>query len=179
MIPFSEVRYACLALSRWRWALLAIVSSTFSLMGAVSVAQAGVYLCPGHGNVDNSGAGEVSADINACIASAPDYTTLAIPQGTYRVSTAILITRSNITLTTVGEQGVGQTCEVSVSCATLFADENFFSSPTFGSDGAAEGMVNVSGANVTIDHLIVDGNRSGRLATQGSGALDELSCLQR
>ena len=123
----------------------------------IQVVPAPVTLCPGV-TVTPNGTSDASAAIQTCINSTPSGGTLNLPPGTYGMGGRVLITRP-ITLRTQGLAGSTANCEASgVSCAVLKALPSF-NAPT----GGFLGVDNTT--DVTVDHLVLDGNRAARLGT--------------
>ncbi|WP_242593667.1 hypothetical protein [Corallococcus exiguus] len=159
-------------MSKWnRTAGLSFTAAAGLLLATVAPqqAQAAVTICPGQ-VADNTGASDAAAAINACIISTPTNGTLSLPVGTYRLDVPVVVARSNITIKTTGTTGSSGICEVNTACAVLKASDSFFNAKTFPSVSEHNGMFVINGNDVTIDHLVFDGNRSGRLATQGAPA---------
>ena len=121
-----------------------------------------VTICPGN-TADPTGKTDVSAQINNCIAATPSGGTLALPAGTYQVNSPIVISKP-MSLRTQGVADTDAPCgkSSSVPCAT------FISSSTF---SAANGLLQVTPTNnVTIDHVVIDGNRFDRLGSASASS---------
>lgn len=120
-----------------------------------------VQLCANQ-YADSTGASSADAALQACIDATVTDGTLEIPAGTYRVDNQIQISRP-ITLRTKGTAGVAERCLGSTPCATLLA------APTFYVSGGILALRTTSNlpplSNVHLDHLILDGNRSGRIGS--------------
>lgn len=112
-----------------------------------------VEICPGV-LADRSGISDASAAINACLQSfGSSGGTLLLPAGAYLLAHRVSLGAPHIMLGTSGLVGSTALCN-QVSCARLFA------APDFGDATLVEGDINAS--NTTLDHLIIDGNRSSR-----------------
>lgn len=126
----------------------------FTPNDAVTVAQQ-VTLCPGV-QVVADGLTDAGPALQQCINNTASGGTLQIPAAAYGIGTAVNITKP-ITIRTSGTAGSTQNCTGAISCATLRARPDLF---VFG------GFVYVSNTtDVTLDHLIFDGNRSTRLGS--------------
>lgn len=105
----------------------------------------------------STGQTDASASINACVAAAGG-SSLALPPGTYLIaSAAIDISASGFTLSTAGVDASAPGCgrPGSSPCATLRASAGLAST---------YGVLSVHDAsNVTVDHIVMDGNRWERL----------------
>jgi hypothetical protein len=121
---------------------------------AITVSQA-VTLCPGV-QVVADGMTDTGPALQQCINNTPSGGTLAIPAATYGIATQVVINRP-MTLRTSGTAGSTQSCEA-ISCATLVA------TPSFNVNGGGF-LVVENTTDVTIDHLVLDGNRGARLGT--------------
>jgi hypothetical protein len=115
-----------------------------------------VELCPGT-FVDVAGDAPASPALQACLDATPGGGELALPAGTYRVTGVVRVGRG-ITLRTAGVPGDAAACGVAgaPACATLRADANLL---------VERGFVVLEDADVTLDHLVIDGNRQARLAS--------------
>lgn len=124
---------------------------------AIQVAQV-VTLCSGV-QVPLDGTTDAAPKIQQCINARPSGGTLELPAGTYTIASQIVIGKP-FTLRTAGTAGVNANCEAAgVGCAVLKARADLF---VFG------GLIDVQNtSNVTLDHLVIDGNRAAR---QGSAA---------
>lgn len=121
---------------------------------AINVSQT-VTLCPGV-QVNADGVTDSGLALQQCINNTPPGGTLEIPVATYGMATQVIINKP-MTLRTRGTNGSTQNC-TELACATLKA------TPSFNVNGGGFLVVeNTSG--VTIDHLVLDGNRGARLGT--------------
>ena len=134
-------------------------------------------LCSGV-TVDINGTQPASKALQTCINATPDGGTLQIPWGIYAIDAQITLTKP-IVLTTAGS--VGQlpcfdttqaatlgTCYQAVPCSMFVAQ------PGLWTNG---GMLTLSGHNVLLDHILLNGNHAARItpertkACQGGGTL--------
>ena len=128
---------------------------SFSTNVGIQVVQT-VALCSGV-QVVADGVTDAGPGIQQCINNTASGGTLQIPAGTYGIATQILINKP-FTLRTSGTSGSTQSCEA-ISCAILKATPSFNSS-----NGGFLAVVGPTD-HVTIDHIVLDGNRSARLFT--------------
>jgi parallel beta-helix repeat protein len=126
----------------------------FSPNVVIQVVQT-VTLCPGV-QVVADGATDAGPGIQQCINNTPSGGTLQIPAGTYGIGTQVVINRA-MTLRTSGTSGSTQSCEA-IACAVLKA------LPSFNVNGGGF-LVTENLSDVTIDHIVIDGNRSARLGS--------------
>jgi hypothetical protein len=126
----------------------------FSPNVVIQVVQT-VTLCPGV-QVVADGVTDAGPGIQQCINNTPSGGTLQIPAGTYGIATQVVINRA-MTLRTSGTSGSTQSCEA-IACAVLKA------LPSFNVNGGGF-LVTENLSNVTIDHVVIDGNRSARLGS--------------
>lgn len=124
---------------------------------AIEVQAPPVALCPGVA-VTADGATDLGPAIKSCIDSLPAGGTLNLPPGVYGIGTQVLIGKP-FTLRTQGLAGAPAGCEdAGTHCAVLKA------LPSFNAD--VGGFLAVDATHdVTLDHLILDGNRAARLGT--------------
>jgi len=95
--------------------------------------------------------------LRQCIANTPSGGTLEIPPGTYTINSTVRINKP-MTLRTAGTAGSTQSCEVLGSaCAVLQAHVDSLLDGGF--------LVVESTTGVTLDHLILDGDRDHRLGS--------------
>ncbi len=123
----------------------------------VMASSAPVALCDGV-TADAGGVEPASDAIQKCI---DGHDHLALPPGVYRVTSAIAIDHP-FALSTAGAAGDPAGCldANAPPCAVLRADENL---------RPARGFLRLLGTgNVTIDHLVLDGNRAHRLASDAA-----------
>jgi hypothetical protein len=112
-------------------------------------------ICPGQ-LADPTGKISARSAIQACI-DANYFGTLALPPGDFLIDGAGLSIVSRITITTQGTSSLGACLSSgSVPCA------RFLASPGLYREG---GMLKVNGSFVTLDHIILDGNRSARVGS--------------
>ncbi len=124
---------------------------------AIAVTAPAVPLCPGVA-VAPDGTTDLGPAIQTCIDSIPAGGTLNLPPGVYGIGTQVLI-KKPFTLRTQGLGGAAGGCEAAgVSCAVLKA------LPAFNAN--VGGFLAVEATHeVTVDHLVLDGNRAARLGT--------------
>ena len=146
----------------YRWAILnegvawlAAASPTHSI--DVQAAARTVTLCSGV-TADASGDTSASAAIQTCIDATPYGGTLELPAGVYRIASELQFTRP-LTLRTAGTSGVAANCiELGgPACAIFRADANLSVPRGFVRFGATTA--------VTLDHVVLDGNRGARLSS--------------
>lgn len=123
----------------------------------IQVTAPPVSLCPGV-SVTPDGATDLGPALQTCIDSIASGGTLSLPPGIYGIGTQVLISKP-FTLQTQGLAGSPAGCEeAGTSCAVLKALASF--------NDSGGGFLAVDRAHdVTIDHLILDGNREARLGT--------------
>jgi parallel beta-helix repeat protein len=144
----------------FRWRMLQEGVTWFGALSPntfIQVVQPPVTLCPGV-SVTPDGTTDLAPAIQTCVNATPSGGTLNLPPGTYGMGGRVLITRP-ITLRTQGLAGSPSNCEApGINCAVLKALASF-SAPTSGFLGVE------STTDVTLDHLVLDGNRAARLGT--------------
>jgi len=115
-----------------------------------------VELCAGV-SADPSGGAPASAAIQACLDTTPSGGELALPPGTYRVTSLIRIGRG-ITLHTAGVARDAAACLVTAAppCAVLRADSAL---------AVPRGFVQLEDSDVTVEHIVIDGDRQARLTS--------------
>jgi plastocyanin len=130
----------------------------FSPNVVIQVTAQAVTLCPGVVVVPD-GTTDLSSQLQTCIDNTASGGTLEIPPGAYGLGSRILINRP-MTVRTQGLGGSSANCEAGgISCAVLKALPSF--------NAAILGFVAVENtSDVTLDHLIIDGNRAARQGTQ-------------
>lgn len=122
-----------------------------------------VEICPDQ-FADLTGETPAAAAIQSCIDNTAQGGTLEIPAGNYLIDSQLKITKPMV-LRTRGTSGITKACLGSIPCAT------FVASPALYAPGGLLALRSI--ANVTIDHLILDGNRFARMI--GSPAYEK--CL--
>jgi hypothetical protein len=121
-----------------------------------------VTIC-GSTMADPSGATDAHAAIQSCVDATPDGGTLALPPGIYRLSAVVTIGHA-MTLTTSGTQGAASCLDwASLPCAVFRADTS--TAPSGARGFVRLGAVNAGVSQVTLDHVVIDGNRNARLST--------------
>ncbi len=123
----------------------------------IQVTTPPVTLCPGVA-VSPDGATDLGPALQTCIDNLPSGGTLNLPPGLYAIATQVLINKP-FTLQTQGLAGSTASCEAAgTNCAVLKA------LPSFNANGGGFLAVDPT-HHVTLDHLVLDGNRSARLGT--------------
>jgi parallel beta helix pectate lyase-like protein len=114
-----------------------------------------VRLCP-YQYADSSGAQPADRAMQACLDATPWGGTLEIPSGSYRMDNQIVINHP-LTFRTSGTAGNSRRCFDGIPCASLLAAPNYF---------VQEGVLALRNTfNVVLDHIVIDGNRSGRVGS--------------
>jgi hypothetical protein len=103
------------------------------------------------------GSADQSRIIGDCLRSAKPGDIVALTVGVYRMDAPVTVDRG-LTLTSVGAQGLPLTCLASEAppCAELRA------SPSL---NVPDGLLRLVGADITLDHLVLNGNRRARVGT--------------
>lgn len=151
--------------------LLLTVGFSLLLAAGPAARAAVVTLCPGV-TADSSGQQPATAAFQTCIDSTKAGGTLEIPAGTYLINGRVLITKP-ITLRTAGTADSTDTCETpGMNCAVLLAAPDLYVVAGFLRACDADPMTGACReiANLTLDHLVLDGNRAAR---QDSAAANE------
>lgn len=135
---------------------------------SITVATAGadpVTVCPGT-VADRGGEADATTALQHCLDTTPPGGTLALPAGIYRVS-GVLTVDQPLTLTTEGAAGAAASCldPDAPPCAVLRAAPD-----TLPSSAGARGFVRLGTSGtavtgVTLDHVLVDGDRGARLGS--------------
>ena len=122
-----------------------------------------IALCSGQ-MADPGGATSATAALQACIDATPSGGTLALPAGIYRMTDVVHIDKP-MTLTTDATSTNMDNCldHSGPSCAVLRADENL--SPSGARGFLRLGSLLTQVSSVTLDHVLVDGNRGARLGS--------------
>jgi hypothetical protein len=118
-----------------------------------------VELCAGVA-ADVAGGQPASDAIQTCLDATGSSGELALPPGVYRVTGTIHVGRG-ITLRTAGVASDAAACGVAgaPACATLRADANLL---------VTRGFVHLEDDDVTLDHVVLDGNRAARLGSEAA-----------
>lgn len=105
---------------------------------------------------------DASQVILSCIQQAPAGGVLELPAGRYMIANQITFDRP-ITLRTQGKAGSPR-CdyELGLDCAALIADPSL---------NVQRGLIFNTQPNVTLDHIVLDGNREARIATATGAAI--------
>ena len=97
---------------------------------------------------------DAAPTLQACIDSTPAGATLELPAGRYQIAQQLQISARPIVLTTASRRGSGPcTNAASHGCAELVASTAF---------NASGGLLRVTAGGSTIDHLVLNGNKSAR-----------------
>lgn len=124
--------------------------------------QGAVVSCPKLAADVNTGK-DASKDIKDCINLASSGGTVALPAGVYMVNSQVrnLAHRSDtFTITTLGKKPTDPPCNYGAThdCAEIRASANF------NADGKSDyGVVAFLGTNITLDHIVVNGNKTARV----------------
>jgi len=114
--------------------------------------------------VELGGRTSATARLQQCIDATPEGGLLEIPAGVYLMTGAVTISRS-IILRTAGTADFAAPCHWpgSLPCAVLYADANL---------DVDNGFLQIldGSTGVTVDHIILDGNRAGRLGSAAAAA---------
>jgi hypothetical protein len=129
-----------------------------------------VPLCAGV-LADPSGRDDARAAVQACFDATPSGGTLALPPGIFRVSGVVSITKP-MTVTTAGATTSPASCLAydAPSCAVLRADATTLPSAAATRGFVRMGLGNAPVSAVTLDHVVVDGNRGARLGSAAASA---------
>jgi hypothetical protein len=134
-------------------------------------ASSPIMLCTGH-TADPTGAADSTAAVQACIDATPSGGTLALPAGIFRVASVVSMNQP-LTLTTAGASGVAASCLTydAPPCAVLRADPAVL--PSAANTRGFVRLGPLGGATVTkvtLDHVVIDGNRQERLGSAAAAA---------
>ena len=112
-------------------------------------------------HLDTRGAYGTADALQECINRAPAYSSLEIPPGTYVLHRQVVVS-TPLTIRTAGSAGTPLSCAAnSTSCAVLAAAPDLL---------AMWGPLVVwSTNNVSLEHLVIDGNRSARVTSTAAG----------
>ena len=149
------------------------IGSHIGVCGLAAAPPQPVQICSGQ-TADPSGANDASAAIQACIDNTPEGATFALPPGVYSISNQVKILKA-ITLTStagaMSQHGRGNSLQkkaaaftsstscysASSACATLRASPELY---------AGGGILFMQGSNISVQRVIIDGNRYNRLNTR-------------
>jgi hypothetical protein len=133
-------------------------------------AAAAVPLCAGVTG-DPSGGDDARAGLQACLDATPAGGTLALPAGIFRLSGAISITKP-MTLTTAGATASPASCLAydAPRCAVFRADATVLPSAASTRGFVRMGLGSAPVSSVTLDHVVVDGNRGARITSPAATA---------
>ena len=129
-----------------------------------------VTLCTGV-TADPTGTTDAKAALQQCIDQTPAGGTLSLPPGIFRLSGVVSITKS-MTLTTTGATGAAASClsYAAPPCAVLRADGAATPSAASTRGLLRLGALATAVSQVTVDHVMVDGNRAARLGSAAATA---------
>jgi hypothetical protein len=106
---------------------------------------------------DSRGPNGAAAVLQECLDRAPAFSSVEIPPGTYALSRQVVVSRP-VTIRTAGSSGTALSCRATPAhCATLMASPDLFDPLGF--------LLVHRTSGVTIEHLVLDGNRAARLAS--------------
>jgi hypothetical protein len=121
-----------------------------------------VTIC-GSTTTDPSGATDATAALQSCINATPSGGTLSLPAGIYRL-TGVLSIGHPMTLTTNGTSGAAGCLDyATLPCAVFRADAS--TAPNGARGFFRIGTTAMQVSSVTLDHVVVDGNRGARLSS--------------
>jgi len=118
-----------------------------------------VEICAGV-TADRSGGAPASAAIQACLDATASGGELALPSGVYRITSLVRVGHG-VTLHTRDVPATAPAClvEGAPPCASLRADDNL---------DVTRGFVQLEDSDVTVEHVVLDGNRAARLHSEGA-----------
>lgn len=133
-------------------------------------AAAAVPLCAGVTG-DPSGGDDARANVQACLDATPAGGTLALPAGIFRLSGAISITKP-MTVTTAGATASPASCLAydAPRCAVFRADATVLPSAASTRGFVRMGLGSAAVSSITLDHVVVDGNRGARITSPAAAA---------
>ena len=106
---------------------------------------------------DSRGPAGAAAVLQDCLDRAPAFSSIEIPPGTYVLQRQVVVSRP-VTIRTAGSGGTALSCRATPGqCATLMAALDLFDALGF--------LFVRSTSGVTLEHLVLDGNRAARLAS--------------
>ncbi|HEY3356468.1 MAG TPA: hypothetical protein VGQ83_24670 [Polyangia bacterium] len=112
-----------------------------------------VALCGGQ-YADPTARSSATGALQQCISG---QASLTLPVGNYLVEgTGVTINKNDFTLQTANAAGAGTCLNSSARCARLVGGYGL---------NRAGGLLVASGNNITLDHVIIDGNRAGRVGS--------------
>lgn len=129
----------------------------------ICVPQVGaVPICSGQ-SADPTGRIPADSAIQACLSG-----TLELPAGSYLLSKRLEIA-SGVSLRTKSVADTDEACGGNTPCATLIASAAFQQAETQAGTNAKPGLIGANNTfDVSLDHLILDGNRNRRKQTQSA-----------
>lgn len=112
---------------------------------------------------------DVSAALQNCIDAAPPQSVVELPPGVYTIASQIRIGKP-LTLRTQGKTVSSPKCQTSdPSCAELVTSP-LFGTNTVPADRNRNFVALFSGSDITVNHIIFNGNRANRLNTHAAAA---------
>ena len=121
-----------------------------------------ITICNGQ-TADPSGNTDAHQAIQSCIDATPSGGTLALPAGIYRLSAVVTIAHA-MTLTTANTQNAASCMDYATApCAVFRADAQ--DAPSGARGFFRVGTISTGVSNVTLDHVVFDGNRAARLGS--------------
>jgi Pectate lyase superfamily protein len=140
------------------------------LLDVETVPAAPVALCPGT-TADPTGRVDARAALQSCLDQTPAGGTLALPPGIFRLSGVVSITKG-MTLTTAGAAADPASCLSygAPKCAVLRADDTVSPAAASTRGFVRLGALGTAVSQVTVDHVLVDGNRAARLGSAAATA---------
>ena len=121
-----------------------------------------IAICTGQ-SADPSGQTDARPALQACIAATPNGGTLALPPGIYRLSGVLGIDHP-MTLTTSGTSGAAGCLDwATLPCAVFRADAS--AAPNGQRGFFRLGTLATQVSQVTLDHVVIDGDRAARLGS--------------
>ncbi len=129
--------------------------------------SAPVTLC-GSTTADPTGATDAHLAIQTCIDATPDGGTLALPAGIFRLSGVVSITHP-MTLTTSGAASAPNCLDYAAPRCAVFRADSIVSPGGASTRGFFRlGTLATQVSQVTLDHVVIDGNRATRLSSNSA-----------
>jgi hypothetical protein len=146
------------------------VPSPVHTVTVTPAASPAVSLCPGI-TADPSGALDATAALQACFDATASGGTLALPPGIFKVGGVVAINKP-MTVTTLGAAGAPASCLSfdAPPCAVLRADVGTSPAAASTRGFVRLGALGTPVTGVTLEHLVIDGNRGARLASVAAAA---------
>jgi len=127
-----------------------IGSTMYTCVATIPATQ----ICPGQ-YADLTGATSANAAVQACMSATATGGALDLPAGSYRMDGQVQ-PKASTSIRTVGATGTSTACTRGIPCAVLLAAPSF---------NTTDGFMGVVQSGVTLDHLVLDGNRSARIGS--------------